>query len=252
MALAWSSSQGSKSPALPTRVCSMSEPSLCWGGSSQPQIPQHPPDLLSPLGILSVSDLLEACHTACLCCSGWWHRSQRMDVNLSQPNPSAQPPHARKQPVTGAVLCPLTARPQCNPHLEAAQFHVSVLSASGSERALWGSRIAHLPGDPPCAALLPALPPHSCTSVYLGQLEPCKGNGHLQLFLSRLPAQPLGVPEGRDLQGLHTAFWSHQGANPLMIKPAFSVLLLEKGFCGKAPRRAQYSFHIKRICRHAR
>ncbi|XP_058689855.1 uncharacterized protein LOC131576857 [Poecile atricapillus] len=35
-----------------------------------------------------------------------------------------------------------------------------------------------------------------------------------------------------------------------MIKPAFSVLLLEKCFCGKAPRRVQYSFHIKRVCRH--
>lgn len=251
MALAWSSSQGSKSPALPTRVCSMSEPSLCWGDSSQPQIPQHLPDLLSPLGILSVSDLLEVCHTACLCCSGWWHRSQRMDVNLRQPNPSAQPPHGRKQPVTGAVLCPLTARPQCNPHLEAAQFHVSVLSASGSERALWGSRIAHLPGDPPTAALLPTPPPHSCTSVYLGQLEPCGG---MVTSSSSFPdcLHSLRVCLRAVICKVSTAFWSHLGANPLMIKPAFSVLLLEKGFCGKAPRRAQYSFHIKRICRHPR
>lgn len=55
LALAWSSSGSSKSPALPSRACSMSEPSLCWGDSSWTHIPQHPPDLLSPHGLLSPS-----------------------------------------------------------------------------------------------------------------------------------------------------------------------------------------------------
>lgn len=61
-------------------------------------------------------------------------------------------------------------------------------------------------GSLPPAALLPAPLPHFCAAVYLEQLEPCKGNGHLQLLLSRLPAQPLGVPECHDLQGLTQPF----------------------------------------------
>lgn len=116
--------------------------------------------------------------------------------------------------------------------------------------SLRATGIARVLGDPPArskltgAARQPAPSTPSCTAVYLQEMEPLEGNGHLQLFLSRLPAQPLAVPGCCDLQRLHTARWSHQGGKAAN-KPTFSVLLLEKCFCSKALKRTQCSFTSK-------
>lgn len=101
--------------------------------------------------------------------------------------------------------------PGVTPKLEAAEFHVSVLPAPPSKGTLhrsvplgcWDSKCAQGPKLTGAAVLQPAPHTHSCRAVYLGEMEPLEGNGHIQLFLSRLPAQPLGVPEQHDLQSLH-------------------------------------------------